>query len=190
VIKAFTDDGEWLEGKEWDQESSIETWFEEESYCWNVGINPPEWGRAIFSPHGNVQDFFLAVDVKVASKSGHDAEMGLQLRKNENDDDYRFHISTDGFFRLTYTNGDDGGEIIEWTEIPGTFDEQGFYRLAVLAEGPSLRLYINDRLVHQITDYNHTDGEVGLFVGSLDAGDVSVELVFENFELRPKPHDG
>lgn len=137
--------------------------------------------REVGRPVGIYDNF--GVEIEATPDPSSSVEYGIAFRYNavgDIPDEYVFGLvvrsKEDSYY---YMGKENGGRLAQPTLVPvrtSTRIEPNWSknRLAVLADGPTLSLYINGARVKTITDRSLTSGEVGVFVGSLDSERVQV----------------
>jgi hypothetical protein len=136
-------------------------------------------------PGLNFADVRLEADmIKVIG--GSDDLFGLVCRATDKDNYYFFVISSDGYYGI--------GKMING--VQSMIDATGMNPSEIISQGKtinhlradciaeSLEFTINGQLVAQVSDFDLTDGDVGLLVGNLDTGENVI--LFDNFSvLKP-----
>lgn len=140
--------------------------------------------RAIFPSTGTLTDFYLAMDVQQLSGPAN-ATLGIDFHIRDNAHTYYFCLYADQYYALGRLDG--GG----WTNLLGgsatpAIRVGGVNRLAILADGPRLTLFINDVVVGTVDDATYDSGAIALGVELRQAGDKAV-FEFDNMELRAPP---
>ncbi len=139
-------------------------------------------GRALFTDVGLTADnVTVEVDVEWAAGT-QDNWMGVSCRMQENNDNYAFLISADGFFLVARYSGGmpqplDGPNPSNAIRIGAAVN-----RLKVECQGQELRLWVNGTLLSEQRDATLTSGLVGLLADSLDG--TPTEVRFDNFTAR------
>jgi hypothetical protein len=129
---------------------------------------------------GSVTDFHLTVEAQRVS-GPIESPYGLAFR-DDGDNYYYFKISDDGYYRVAlYFNGE-WQTVIDWTTTDAVVSG-GVNRLAVLAQGSTMKFYINDRFMAQADDGRVGSGEVGVAL-ELNNGGESGTFEYDNFEVR------
>jgi hypothetical protein len=127
-----------------------------------------------------LSDFYLeAVFVTPDDCSGLD-RYGLVFRQDDPEDEfvgYLFGVSCDGRYGLRGWDGDGFDALTSWTASSLIPDQPGqSFRLGVWAEGDTLRLYVDGRVLAEITDDSYEEGQFGLFVAAADTPNFTVEV--------------
>jgi hypothetical protein len=132
-----------------------------------------------------VSDFYLTVDVEVASGSLA-YQQGLVFRATDFANFYLFALNGNGQYQVVARHNS------QWYALVGPSDSSAIRvgetnSLAVLSEGTTLTFYINDTYLVELTDaeFNRI-GKVGVMVELTNVND-SATLAFDNFQLR-SPH--
>lgn len=180
--EAFTaGDGGWYVGSYPDESTEFESRIVSGRYRWEMSTNK-RWARHFGSPYAPAVDFFVAADVRFVGIDNGVASAGLVFRKTYSND-YSFRISSNGMFKVVAWETNKCRTLIDWTTVP--IDPEATNRIAVLAEGSEIRVFINSELVGRCEDRALTGGNVGLILGANE--DTTVTVDFDNFEYRRRP---
>jgi len=136
------------------------------------------WGIPEIS---SVTDFYLTVEARRVS-GVEDGQYGVIFRRADSDNYGLFKIEDSQYFKFSLRYEGEWYTVIDWTETtairPGETN-----RLTVLAEGFHYTFYINDQYVGEANEDRLSQGEAGVAIELLDAGDTAV-FEFDNFEVR------
>jgi hypothetical protein len=128
-------------------------------------------------------DFEIEVDARQV-EGPLDNNFGILLRYQPDDDAfYWFQISSDGFYSVSQTQGDDWLELVTWK--PSDAIQQGLNatnHIKVSCVGDSYAFYVNDQHLTTVVDSALTGGSVGLAAGTFD--EVGVVIHFDNLQVR------
>lgn len=129
---------------------------------------------------GNATDFLVEVDAALVAGPP-DGEYGLVFRFVDSDNFYYFSVS-DGQFVFAKREAGEWQRLLNWTdsahiELAGGAPN----RLAVLAQGETFTLLVNDIPLAQVRDATFASGRIGVAVGSFVDG--GVEVAFDNLEF-------
>jgi hypothetical protein len=153
-----------------------------ESYFFE--IYAPNWFAWAY-PGKQYGDVSVEVDTSLASGSA-DGHFGVFCRHMDVDNFYYFAISADGYYaifrrvdggKLEILTGDGSGMLPSSAIRTGSQTN----RVVAVCKEDALSLYVNGELLESVTDVIHTQGDVGLGVGSGPKGEVSVK--FDNFAV-------
>jgi hypothetical protein len=72
--------------------------------------------------------------------------------------------------------------LIDWTDSPVIEGQGKLNRLRVETEGDRIRLFINDKLLDEVSDDTFTEGSIALAVSTFDEGDAA--FLFDNLVVR------
>jgi hypothetical protein len=142
-------------------------------------FNPVGWdGWMVSRPV--LQDFYIELSASFRECSGLD-RYGLLLRASDpaaNWYGYLVGISCDGRYSLRHWNGPTISftPLIDWTaseHIKSGANEVN--RLGLWAEGNRLVVYVNGYQLSEVRDTRQTAGRFGVFVGSINTVDLTVE---------------
>ncbi|MGQ9927532.1 MAG: hypothetical protein ACUVS4_11750 [Chloroflexaceae bacterium] len=133
----------------------------------------------------DVRDFDMAVDVLPVS-GDLTSEFGIRFRQAAPDDHLLFSISPSGYFRLAQVRNETYTSLVPWTADPRIRRGLGVSnRLRVIAEGASIRGFINGEQVLEYTDERQQAGQLTLGLVTFDRGDLTVR--FDNIEGAVAP---
>lgn len=115
-----------------------------------------------------------------------DNEYGVLVRMDDDQRFYAFSISGDGYVRVAlYDNGSWTLLGSDWTPSPAIRQGETTNTLTVEAQGQQFTFQVNGETVAQVEDATLSQGEIGLYAGAFDEGDVSVS--FDNLQVEPLP---
>lgn len=113
-------------------------------------------------------------------------EYGVLIRMDDDQRFYAFSISGDGYVRVAlYDNGSWTLLGADWTPSPVIQQGEATNTLTVEAQGQQFTFQVNGETVAQVKDATLSQGEIGLYAGAFDEGDVSVS--FDNLQVEPLP---
>jgi len=158
----------------------------ESKYRWQMEALENSAIQTIFPTINAEDDFYLSVDTFVKSASSIEIRYGLLFRSNE-EAAYTFRIENGPYYRirLWFCSKGEWMDLTERLLSPHIQTNEG-NRLGVIADGPHLFFFINDKFVHDLFDSKLASGNVGLSVTVDNTGDSAI-IDFDNFELRRKP---
>lgn len=155
-------------------------------YRWNLNFNRSYYFYQL-SPYGPSVNSYIAFDLRFSSVSSdtsyNQVQTGLLFRKTENKD-YRLYVDSNGYLKVIYYENGTYHDLTEWLRIP-QIDPTQFNRFGIVADNELIQVYVNNRQVIEIYDYELTSGNAGLITESY--GPVSAVVEFDNFEYRVKP---
>lgn len=135
-----------------------------------------------------LEDFYLEATGSFGACSGRDG-FGLMLRAADTDQGYvgyLFGISCDGRFSLRSWDGDSFTKIVDWTSSTQILaGPNKSNRIGIWAQGDTLRMYANGDLLTEVMDSEHQEGIYGLFVGSAQTANLTVEVSEVAYWLLP-----
>lgn len=106
---------------------------------------------------------------------------GVWFRGNDNIGAYFFEIDSTGKYQITkYTNQDKFTNIVGWREEP-VINQNSENKLRITAMGSKIRLFINDKLVSEFTDYSFSTGK--LKIVAVMSQDRTLTLDITDFKL-------
>lgn len=127
-------------------------------------------------------DFYLEITAGPTFCQGQD-EYGLLLRYSSPGDFYRVGVSCDGQVRLDRLYRGQASSPQPWL-LSGALPigAPSRSRLAVWVRGRELRVFVNDEFQFQVSDPQHTQGQIGVFARS--TGDHLLTVGFSNLVIR------
>lgn len=138
-------------------------------------------GQALFTDAGlSVDDAVIEVEVEWRDGT-QDNWMGVSCRLQENNDNYAFLISADGFYLVARYDGGLPQPLDGPNPAAAIRTGAAVNQMRVECTGPSLRMWVNDTLLSEQQDATLTSGLVGLLVDSLDG--TPTEVGFDNFAV-------
>ena len=93
-------------------------------------------------------------------------------------------VTGDGRYGLDMYVDDELTPLIDWTEAPEINTSGESNHLRVETEGDTIRLFVNDQLLDEISDDTFTEGEMALAINTFDEGDATA--TFDNLVVRGK----
>jgi hypothetical protein len=169
----------WVTGKYEDKNASAFREIDNGRYRWQTAFKKSWmiWDAPLFDPASN---FFFAVDVKLVNGPRNDIGIGFLFRRTQ-DDYYFYKIADTQYFMLLLNHKGEWKTLIPWTFVKSI--KPGFYnRIAVIAVGSALHLYINDIQVGYFEDSTIYNGNVILAIEGIDNSETIVD--FDNIEFR------
>jgi hypothetical protein len=149
-----------------------------------IAVSRPEslaWTRA----SGKIfYNFTLDVDATPLSGPD-DNDYGVLVRRVDDDNFYRFEISSDGFFNVQKRRQGQWEKLVaDWAESPAIRKGRATNHLRVVCAGRALTFSVNGTQLAQVTDDALARGEIGLLAGTLSAG--GVQIAFDNLRVNPQ----
>lgn len=129
-------------------------------------------------------DFYYAVDLDII-QGPPEAEQGLVFRMKKSGEDYSYYlyeISNDQNYAVWYRDASGWDEIVPWTPSD-LIKNEGYNRLALIAQGARIVFFINNQYVAEATDDRLLSGKLGLCVGLDENGQTGL-WQFDNLEIR------
>jgi hypothetical protein len=132
------------------------------------------------NPGASFDDVVVEVDAYLASGPS-DSHFGALCRYVDEGNFYYFAISPDGYYaifrrlaggRLDILTGDGSGMVFS----PAVKTDGQVNRVKVVCQGDELSLYVNGEPLDTVTDDAHSQGDVGLGVGSGSEGNARVHF--------------
>ncbi|HXF63991.1 MAG TPA: family 16 glycoside hydrolase [Caldilineaceae bacterium] len=129
-------------------------------------------------------DFYMEVE-STHTDGPLDNQFGITFRTSATDNGdqyYYFAISSDGYYSFRRRIGDEVEWLVEWEASDLIETGEGSKNLiAVLAEGSTFILLVNDYVLQQVEDSTLSEGEIGLLVGAYDTP--GSEIAFDNVRV-------
>ncbi len=134
-----------------------------------------------------IRDFDIAVDAQQVAGVP-DAAYGIRFRQSGPQDYLIFALSSKGFFRLVRVVDGDYQTIVPWTyNTTINTGDQAVNRLRVLAQGETVRAFVNEQEVIQAEDDVQARGQLTLGLLTYDQGGLAVR--FDNVEGQAEGFD-
>ncbi|NIS79131.1 MAG: hypothetical protein GTO14_02660 [Anaerolineales bacterium] len=167
------------DGSNWPLYEDEHSRFEiEENKLVMTAFNPDFWnGWMLTWPV--IADFYLEVKGTIGACSGRDA-YGVMVRAKETEfghAGYLFGISCDGRYSLRIWDGERYTKLKDWTANENIIKgSEQTHRIGFLADGSTLKLYVNGKLVTQLTNPDYIIGLFGVFIGAAETANLTVHL--------------
>ena len=178
---AFEDNrNEWLVGNFDDALAKDLREITDGKYRWDTTSSDTfiKWSRAVTEP---ASDMYLSADVRQVDGSN-STDFGLIFREDSDSSFYYFSINNDQQYSL-YLRGKDGWKSIIDSTFNSAIIPWQFNRLAVLAEGDHIILFINDQYIADVRDASIPVGTTAFAIEMFNANE-QARFEFDNFELR------
>ncbi len=131
-------------------------------------------------------DHFAQVTTTLPKGCGAGDKFGLMFRVQDTDNYYVYMIDCDGRYRLARYGSGASTSVVDWTQSSAIKrGKNAVNKLAVLAKGNSLALYVNDTPLTTATESMYADGRFGLWVGSNITNNLTI--VFDDLEVYSLP---
>lgn len=115
-----------------------------------------------------------------------DNEYGILIRMDGDKHFYAFSISADGYARAArYADGQWTLLSADWFSHPAILQGMATNRLELEAQGTQFKFWVNGELVVELSDAELAQGDVGLYAGAFNEGEV--QLAFDNLRIEPLP---
>ncbi len=111
-----------------------------------------------------------------------ESAVGLIFRYQDQDNFCFFSVAADGTYNLEMYENNEVQTLIDWTDSPEIEGKGQLNRLRVETEGDRIRLYVNDKLLDEVSDDTFTEGSIALAVNTFDEGDAA--FLFDNLVVR------
>jgi hypothetical protein len=130
--------------------------------------------------NGDYGDAAISVDASIDGPSTSAA--GLIFHYQDDQNFYIYSIDGEGHYGLDVYKNDEPITLIDWTESAAIKPVGETNTLRVETSGDTIRLYVNDTLLDEISDSTIANGEVALVVNTFD--DPNVTVTFDNLVVR------
>lgn len=150
-----------------------------------IEVNEPYTMQFASLAEPTFTDFVLEVDARQLAGNP-EGSFGVLFRMQSPQEFYRFEMTGNGMYMLERRDADG-----QWTRLmPEWRDssaiQQGLEatnRLRVMARGPQLAIYVNDTLLHEVTDDRYGSGTIALDAGTFGA--TGLQVAFDNLLIYP-----
>jgi hypothetical protein len=151
-----------------------------------IAVRKPDTFRSALAPSVYIASFYALVTVRPQLCTAND-EFGLIFRLTPEGNHFRFGLNCAGLAKVTRVVNNLSAPLIPPTAtdyvLPGPLVPN---RIAVLAQGPDFRFYLNDHEVFRLRDISLPAGAIGLYVRSGDGGQATV--AFSDLVIYEAPH--
>jgi hypothetical protein len=124
----------------------------------------------------------VAVEVDAVVEGPEDGAAAILFRYQDADNFYLYRVSADGTYSLVRYIDDEPADLVEWTPSAMINGIGEINRLRVEMSGSTIRLFVNDEALTEVTDDSFASGEVALAAAADTTGGVTVR--FDNLEVR------
>jgi hypothetical protein len=153
-----------------------------------IAINQPNTMQYTTLQEPTVTHFTMEVDAQQIAGNP-ESSYGILARMRGAEQFYRFEITSSGLYMVERHNADGTWDqyLDDWTAAPAI--KQGLNtvnRLKVEANGSALTFYVNDTLLHEVSDNGvGWEANVGLDAGTF--GQAGLQVAFDNVIIRERP---
>jgi hypothetical protein len=144
-----------------------------------ITVNKPDllsWATM----NGDYADASITVDATIDGPPASAA--GLIFHYQDDKNFYIYTIDGEGRYELDVYKDDKPTTLIDWTESPAIRPAGELNTLRVETSGDTIRLYVNDDLLDEISDSTIANGKAALVVNTFD--DPNVTVKFDNLVVR------
>jgi hypothetical protein len=132
------------------------------------------------NPKKDFSDLVLEVDA--TKQAGPDDNgFGVILRYADENNFYRFDVSSDGFYSFGYFKNDSWTSLIDWTEHSAIKQGNATNIITIVCKGNQFTFYINGTKIDDITDSTFSSGDIGLWAGAVS--EAGVKISFGNMNV-------
>jgi eukaryotic-like serine/threonine-protein kinase len=125
------------------------------------------------NPGKEFSDFVFEIDG--TKQAGPDNNgYGVILRYVDQNNFYRFDISSDGYYGFGYYKGDNWTSLIDWTESSAINQGDATNTITVLCKGSKFTFFINGEKLTDFTDTTFSAGDIGLWAGAVEESGVKI----------------
>ena len=166
-------------------------WQVEADQDFEIGYKDGEYRVMVHNPGlfvwGNpkrsydLADFLLEVDARRAGGPVNN-QIGLVVRRQNDQNFYLFSISSDGTYGVDMLQNDTWSHLVAWTSSKSIKQDTAWNHLRVECVGARMRFYVNNDLLAEVEDNTFASGNIGLGAGTMDEG--GVEVRFDNLRLQ------
>jgi len=128
----------------------------------------------------NISDFIIQVEA--GREGGADpSRYGVVLRYLDENNFYRFYISSDGYYKFDGKKDGSLFTVIDWTKSEAIETRSSTNILQVAADGEKFTFYINGIKVADASDSTFSSGRIGIIGETTDHGNAQVS--FDNLKI-------
>jgi|GEM_PF-3072858 hypothetical protein len=159
-----------------DFDSSLFSFFEEDSddtvsYSFVDGAYQIELYQPNYIVWRLLEDTYENVHIEMDTTfvSGpNDSAVGIIFGYQDSNNFYLFSVAADGTYNLSMYENDEFSELIEWTPSPLIKGQNEVNRIGVEVDSGLIRLYVNGRLLDEISDSTFPEGRLAIASNSFD----------------------
>lgn len=119
-----------------------------------------------------------AVEVDTTLDGPEVSAAGLIFHYQDDNNFYMFRVAGDKSYALDLYKDNEQQHLIEWTDEPSINGPGGLNKLRVETKGDLIRLYVNDKLLDEVSDATFTRGKLALLTSTFD--DPNATVTFDN----------
>jgi hypothetical protein len=122
------------------------------------------WGLSL---RPAIKDFYFEITVRTGDVCSGLDRYGVLIRAPDKNQGYVYGFSCNGRYRIYKWDGENYTGLKNWTVSPHILSGPNqTNRLGIWAEGDTLKLYANGKLIAEVSDDTYKEGRFGLFIGS------------------------
>src|SRR6266508_2712449 len=147
--------------------------------AYQITVNKPKllsWATM----KGDYGDASITVDASIDGPTASAA--GLIFHYQDDKNFYIYSIDGEGRYELDVYKNDEPITLIDWTESSAIKPVGELNTLRVETNGDTIRLYVNDELLDEVSDSTIANGKAALVVNTFD--DPNVTVKFDNLIVR------
>jgi hypothetical protein len=147
--------------------------------AYQITVNKPKllsWATM----KGDYGDASISVDTNIDGPPASAA--GLIFHYQDDKNFYIYSVDGEGRYELDVYKDDEPITLVEWTVSPAIKPAGESNTLRVETSGDSIRLYVNDKLLDEVSDSTIANGKAALVVNTFD--DPNVTVSFDNLIVR------
>jgi len=130
--------------------------------------------------NGDYGDAAISVDASIDGPPASAA--GLIFHYKDDKNFYIYSVDGEGRYELDVYKNDEPITLVEWTESSAIKPAGEINTLRVETSGDTIRLYVNDKLLDEVSDSTIPNGKAALVVNTFDEPNVTVS--FDNLVVR------
>ena len=149
-----------------------------------IEIDAPSTLQFVTLPEPIFSDFILSVDARQIAGDGQ-GSYGILFRMQDTTQFYRFEVTGSGLYVVERRNADGSWTrfVSDWAETPAINQGVGAVnQLRIEAVGTTMRFYVNDTLVQQVSDNLYLSGTIALDAGTF--GQPGLQVAFDNLVVK------
>lgn len=150
-----------------------------------IELNAPNTIQYATLVEPTFSDFTLEVEAQLVTGSLI-STYGVLFRMQSPEEFYRFAVTGDGMYLLE-RHSSDGARfkfMDDWRDTVAINQGLGSTNsLKVVADGPTIAIYVNDTLLEEVTDESYGSGNIALDAGTFDGA--GTQVLFDNLAVFP-----
>jgi hypothetical protein len=122
-----------------------------------------------------------AIEVETTLDGPEVSAAGLIFHYQDDNNFYMFRVAGDKSYALDLYKDNEQKHLVDWTDEPSIKGPGGLNKLRVELKGDLIRLYVNGKLLDEVSDGTFTRGKIALLTSTFD--DPNATVTFDNLVI-------